>query len=64
MAKRIRQDCAQILLRMESAERDLIRAAIPYGSVNAVAVQLLLDYARAVNANGTRPQVPREDTAA
>ncbi len=43
MSKRIRRDSAQLNLRMETAERDLIRAAIPYGSVNAVAVQLLLD---------------------
>ncbi len=64
MAKRIRRDCAQLNLRMETAERDLIQAAIPRGSVNAVALQLLLDYARAVNANSTRSHVPREDTAA
>lgn len=64
MSKRIRRDCAQLNLRMETAERELIRAAIPYGSINSIAVQLLLDYARALNANGPRPRLPMEDTAA
>lgn len=64
MVKKIRRDCAQLNLRMEIAERDLIQAAIPRGSVNTVAVQLLLDYARALKVNGSRPSLPPEDTAA
>lgn len=64
MAKRMRRDCAQILLRMEPAERARIRAAIPKGSLNAVAIQLLMGYAQMIDANGSRPPLPKEDTAA
>jgi hypothetical protein len=49
---------------METAERDRIRAAIPKGSLNAVAIQLLLDYAQALEANNTRLHSPMEDSAA
>ena len=64
MARKIRRDCAQLNLRMETFERDRIRAAIPRGSLNAVAIQLLLDYAQMIEANRTQPLLPTEDTAA
>lgn len=64
MATRTRRDCAQFNLRMEPAERDRIRAAIPRGSFNSVTIQLLMDYVRLVEANAERPQLPLEDTAA
>jgi hypothetical protein len=47
---------------MEPAERDRIQAAIPYGSLNAVAIQLLLDYARMIETQNARPSM--EDSAA
>lgn len=62
--RRLRRDCAQLNLRMETAERDRIRAAIPRGSLNAVAIQLLLDYALSLEANAPRPASPIEDPAA
>ena len=64
MAQRIRRDCAQLNLRMETAERARIRAAIPRGSFNAVAIQLIMDYVQMIEANSSRPPLPREDTAA
>lgn len=64
MATKTRRDCAQLLLRMEPAERDRIRAAIPRGSFNAVALQLIMDYVRELEARDSRPQLPLEDTAA
>jgi hypothetical protein len=64
VAKRMRRDCAQILLRMEPAERARIRAAIPRGSLNAVAIRLLLDYAQMIEANSPRPPSPVEGSAA
>jgi hypothetical protein len=48
VAKRYRQDSVQLNLRLRQAERDRIRRSIPRGSLNAAAVQLLLDYARAL----------------
>ena len=64
MGRRIRRDCAQLNLRMETAERNRIRAAIPRGSLNAVAIQLLMDYAQLLEANAPRPTAPTEDPAA
>lgn len=64
MSTTTRRDCAQLNLRMETAERDRIRAAIPKGSLNAVAIQLLLDYARMIEIDATQPPLPTEDTAA
>lgn len=64
MPKKVRRDCAQINLRMEPAERDRIQAAIPYGSLNSTAIQLLMDYARQLEANNARPHPPLEDPAA
>ena len=61
---RIRRDCAQLNLRMETADRDRIRAAIPHGSLNAIAIQLLLDYARQIEGQHAHPQLPLEDSAA
>ena len=48
MATRTRRDCAQVMLRMTPSERDRIQRAVPRGSLNAVAIQLLMDYARAL----------------
>ena len=48
MAKRTRRDCAQVMLRMTPSERARIQRAVPRGSLNAVAIQLLMDYARAL----------------
>jgi hypothetical protein len=62
VGKRYRQDSAQLNLRLRQAERDRIRAAIPKGSLNAVAIQLLLDYAQMIEANSSHP--PLEDPAA
>lgn len=64
MPKRIRRDCAQLNLRMEPAERARIRAAIPPGSLNAIAIQLLMDYARALEGNDSHPQLPLKGSAA
>lgn len=64
MGKRIRRDSAQLNLRLEPAERDRIRAAIPRGSFNAVATQLLMDYVQMIEARSSQTSVPREDTAA
>lgn len=64
MDKRIRRDCAQLNLRMEPAERDRIQAVIPYGSLNSITIQLLMDYVQLLERNGARP-VPRvKDPAA
>ncbi len=43
---RVRRDTAQVVLRMEPEERAVIREACPHGTLNAVALRLLLDYAR------------------
>jgi hypothetical protein len=59
-----RRDCAQLNLRMEPAERDRIRAAIPRGSLNPVVIQLIMDYVRVIEASAPRPQLPMEDSAA
>ncbi len=64
MATETRRACAQLLLRVEPSERDRIRAAIPRGSFNAVAAQLIMDYVRLIEANADSPQLPLEDTAA
>jgi hypothetical protein len=62
MGTKTRRASAQILLRLEPAERDRVRAAIPRGSVNAVATQLLMDYVEMIEARSSR-QHP-EDPAA
>jgi hypothetical protein len=62
MPRRYRQDSVQLNLRLRQAERDRIRAFIPRGSLNAVAIQLLLDYTQMIEANSSRP--PLEDSAA
>jgi hypothetical protein len=64
VAMKTRRDCAQLLLRMEPAERDRIRASIPRGSFNAVAIQLIMDYVQALEANAPCPKLPLEDPAA
>ena len=64
MPKRIRRDCAQLNLRMEPAERARIRSAIPPGSLNAIAIQLLLNYAQELETQRSRPKLPLEDSAA
>ncbi len=56
-ARRIRQDSVQVILRMEPEERARLRAVIPRGDLNAVAVDLLLRYAAEVEQHG---QLPRE----
>lgn len=62
--KRPRRDSAQVILRMEPADRARIQAAIPRGSLNSVARQLLLDYARAVENGGRLPLEEDTTTAA
>lgn len=64
MATEVRRDSAQLLLRMEPAERDRIRAVIPHGSFNPVALRLIMDYVRALEARNTRPQLPVEEDPA
>ena len=64
MSKRVRRDSAQLNLRLEPADRARIRAAIPRGSVNAVATQLIMDYVQLVEASNTHPAPTREDSAA
>jgi hypothetical protein len=64
VATRCRQDCAQLNLRLKPAERDRIRRAIPRGSLNAVAIQLLLDYVKVLEAHGPCPRLHPEDPAA
>ena len=64
MGKRYRQDSAQLNLRLRQAERDRIRAAIPRGSLNSVAIQLLLDYTQMIEARSANTRLPTEDTAA
>ncbi len=59
---RVRRDCAQLILRMEPAERQRIRQGIPRGQLNQVAIALLTAYADEQAA--TRQQLPLEDTAA
>jgi hypothetical protein len=55
---------AAILVRLTPEERDRIRHAIPNGSLNAVTVQLLLDYARDLEASGLLPLEEGATTAA
>lgn len=73
MVVKTRRACAQILLRLTPAERDRVRAVIPKGSLNAVTIQLLMDYVRQLEAYGFPPQpmttpdpaqLPLEDPAA
>jgi hypothetical protein len=64
MPKRYRQDSAQLNLRLKPAERERIRRAIPRGSLNAVAIQLLLDYTQMIEAQSVDTRPPLEDTAA
>lgn len=47
----------------EASRRDRIRAFIPRGSVNAVAIQLLLDYGQMFESRA-QPRLPRQDSAA
>ena len=46
---------ASFLLRMTPEERERLRRAIPKGSLNAVAMQLLLDHVRDLEAQGLLP---------
>lgn len=69
MATRIRRDCAQLILRMEPAERDRIRAVIPHGSLNSFAKGLLLQHVETVqptesDPDSPHPGLPLENTAA
>ena len=64
MPRSYRKDSVQLNLRLRQAERDRIRAFIPRGSLNAVAIQLLLDYVGVLEAQGSCPQLPMEDPAA
>lgn len=41
-----------------------IRKAIPKGSLNAVAIQLLLDYTQIIESQTSQTPSPKEDTAA
>ena len=50
------------MLRMEPAERERIRAAIPHGELNSIAVRLLTQYAD--EQARRREQLPLEDSAA
>ncbi len=59
---RVRRDCAQLLLRMEPAERARIREGIPHGELNRIAVQLLMEYAE--QQAQERQSLPLEDSAA
>ncbi len=54
---------ASFLLRMTPEERERIRRVVPHG-LNAVAVQLLLDYVRDVEAHGLLPLEEDATTAA
>jgi hypothetical protein len=49
---------------METAELDRIRAVIPRGSLNAVAVQVLMDYVKVLEAHGPCPRLHTEGPAA
>ena len=46
---------ATFLLRMSHEDRERIRRAVPHGTLNATAVQLLLDHVRRLEANGLLP---------
>lgn len=59
-----RRPGAAILVRLTPEERARLRRAIPSGSLQAVAVQLLMDYARDVEANGHLPLKEDATTAA
>lgn len=63
MPRRYRQDPVQLNLRLRQAERDRIYTAVPKGSLNAVAIQLLLDYAQVIEANSSCSRLPQVDTA-
>jgi hypothetical protein len=56
-----RQDDATILLRMSKAEREQINRALGKGKVNALAVRLLLDFAR--DLERSHPQLRAEVAA-
>jgi hypothetical protein len=64
MATKTRRKCAQLLLRVEPAERNRIQASIPRGSFNSVATQLIMDYVRVLETHGSDPHSPVEDPAA
>ncbi len=57
-----RPDNAQLLLRMDPATRARIREGIPHGSLNAVAIRLLTEYA--AEQIRLRDCLPLEDSAA
>ena len=59
-----RRDSAQLNLRMEPAERDRIRAAIPRGSLNPVVIRLIMDYVQTIESQSSRLDLPMEDSAA
>ena len=64
MPRQYRQDSVQLNLRLRQGERDRIRKAIPRGSLNSVAIQLLLDYTQMIEARSANTRLPTEDTAA
>ena len=64
VAAKTRRQCSQILLRVEPAERDRIRRSIPRGSLNSVAVQLIMDYVQMLEIHHSDPHSPVEDSAA
>ena len=50
MADHPRRASVQLLVRLEPAEAELIKRVIPKGSLRAVTVGLLMDYARQLEA--------------
>ena len=57
-----KQDDVTILLRMTKEEREVINRALGRGNVNARAVELLLDHARAVES--TQPALDEQEVSA
>ena len=60
--KKNRRASVQINVRLEPSEAALIKRVIPKGRLRAVAVSLLVDYARQLEAQ--MPTLTEEDTAA
>ena len=60
--KKNRRASVQINVRLEPSEAALIKRVIPKGSLRAMAVSLLVDYARQLEAQ--MPTLTEEDTAA
>jgi hypothetical protein len=57
-----RRPGAAILVRLSPEQREVIRRAVPAGSLNATIVQLLLDHVRGLESSGGLLPVAEEDT--